>query len=397
MVKSQSGWYHQYCEPSRRLNCVYFLNDQTGWIVGDDGIIVKTTDGGNEWKTLTVIPLTSFGSVFFINANTGWISGGYWGEYNVGVLYKTTDSGLTWDNEINNHESFFIYSIYFKDEQTGWALDGTDNFGWRVLKSTNGGLNWNYLYSGHYLSSISFLNESTAWAFGCNPGATQGAVLKTTNGGLTWVDKFVPETDQFNSGCFVSENVGYGVGIDGSICKTTNGGKDWFKQSRSRASLNAVQFINENTGWAVGFDGILKTTNGGIDWGDQNITNQLIWSVDFINENTGWVVGNSGLILKTTDSGGSINMVPRTFTLYQNYPNPFNPKTRIKFYISDYSATTIIVYDMLGKIVSTIANGYYGPGKYEADFDASNLSSGIYFYRMQSGTFTDTKKMILIK
>jgi hypothetical protein len=98
-------------------------------------------------------------------------------------------------------------------------------------------------------------------------------------------------------------------------------------------------------------------------------------------------------------------LLPQEFILYQNYPNPFNPTTKIQFSIPNVIASEtkqsqiviLKVYDVLGNLVSTLVDEYKPAGKYEVKYDASNLSSGIYFYKLQSGNFVETKKMILLK
>ena len=119
----------------------------------------------------------------------------------------------------------------------------------------------------------------------------------------------------------------------------------------------------------------------------------------------GWFVDDIGIFIYTipTDISGDSNPV-YTFSLNQNYPNPFNPTTKIKYTIpsvtlsgSEGSLTTLKVYDVLGNQVAVLVNEKQPAGSYEIEFDASNLSSGIYFYKLVSGSFIDTKKMILMK
>ena len=88
---------------------------------------------------------------------------------------------------------------------------------------------------------------------------------------------------------------------------------------------------------------------------------------------------------------------PIDYSLYQNSPNPFNPSTSIKYQVASIEKVSLRVYDILGSKIATLVNEIKSPGKYEAIFDASELSSGIYFYRIKAGSFIDTKKMILIK
>jgi hypothetical protein len=89
--------------------------------------------------------------------------------------------------------------------------------------------------------------------------------------------------------------------------------------------------------------------------------------------------------------------VPENYSLYQNYPNPFNPTTKIKFDVARIGDVKIIVYDAMGREVQTLVNESLKPGTYEASFDGSQLTSGVYFYKITAGDFSQTKKMLMIK
>jgi hypothetical protein len=90
-------------------------------------------------------------------------------------------------------------------------------------------------------------------------------------------------------------------------------------------------------------------------------------------------------------------IIPREFTLSQNYPNPFNPTTKIMFALPKSSFTKLVIYDILGMEMATIVNNQLNAGTYEAEWNASKYPSGVYFYRLEAGSFVSTKKMILIK
>ncbi|NCS90419.1 MAG: T9SS type A sorting domain-containing protein, partial [Ignavibacteria bacterium] len=117
--------------------------------------------------------------------------------------------------------------------------------------------------------------------------------------------------------------------------------------------------------------------------------------------------GNYSYRLKQIDFDGSFAYywlnetvevsTPVEFALLQNYPNPFNPVTKIKYAVSIRQYTTLKVYNILGREVATLVNEYQAAGNYEVKFDASNLSSGVYFYKLQSGNFVQTKKLLLMK
>jgi len=89
--------------------------------------------------------------------------------------------------------------------------------------------------------------------------------------------------------------------------------------------------------------------------------------------------------------------IPKIFCLSQNYPNPFNPSTKIKYDIPKTSQVTIKVFDLIGREVTTLVNEIKQPGSYEAEFNASNFASGVYFYRIEAGNYVNVKKMVLVK
>ncbi|MDR3628279.1 MAG: T9SS type A sorting domain-containing protein, partial [Ignavibacteriaceae bacterium] len=88
---------------------------------------------------------------------------------------------------------------------------------------------------------------------------------------------------------------------------------------------------------------------------------------------------------------------PSGYYLSQNYPNPFNPNTVINYQLSAYSHVTLKVYDVLGRLVKTLIDGYKSQGNYSVNFNAADLASGIYFYQLKAGNFTETKKLSLLK
>ncbi|MCL4538602.1 MAG: T9SS type A sorting domain-containing protein, partial [Bacteroidetes bacterium] len=89
--------------------------------------------------------------------------------------------------------------------------------------------------------------------------------------------------------------------------------------------------------------------------------------------------------------------VPSSFMLKQNYPNPFNPATTIEYEVSSKQYVALKVYNVLGQKVALLVNGEQSPGYYKVNFDASRLPSGVYFYRLEAGSYSATKKMVLIR
>jgi len=114
----------------------------------------------------------------------------------------------------------------------------------------------------------------------------------------------------------------------------------------------------------------------------------------FKNPNRRW---DSVMVdISVTDIGENASK-PVLYKLYDNYPNPFNPSTTLRYSLPEASLTSIKIYDAVGKEVAVVVNEMKTAGTYQIEFNAVGLSSGIYYYSIQAGTFSETKKMILMK
>ncbi len=111
--------------------------------------------------------------------------------------------------------------------------------------------------------------------------------------------------------------------------------------------------------------------------------------------NGGLAVYNKGGVVSVKENGNNVS--PSKYLLYQNYPNPFNPSTTISYSISKSGFVQLRVYDMLGQEVANLVNKKQSAGNYKIEFNASSLTSGVYFYRIQAGNFVETKKLIVLK
>ena len=132
---------------------------------------------------------------------------------------------------------------------------------------------------------------------------------------------------------------------------------------------------------------------------------QALWGTSIAGASNGclvgWSVGATGTLVKLTGIPVGItnnqNQVPSTYSLSQNYPNPFNPSTKIEYSIPRAGLVDLKVFDILGREVAILVNEFKQAGNYTQVFDASKLASGVYFYSLKAGSFTETKKMLLVK
>jgi photosystem II stability/assembly factor-like uncharacterized protein len=413
--------------PLTNYSSCSFINSNTGYVSGYNSI-VKTTNGGDNWVEKWDSAGNNTNLINFINENTGW---GASLECNGSSepLYKTTNGGNNWSNigaiTINDYycTQIKIYRIQFLNDLTGWIAGNyhfwfgpSTNIDYGIIwKTTNGGINWTYvrLNTPEYFFDIKLINLNTGWAVGSSSG-----IFRTTNGGLNWIQQQGPYTSSMMNYKVapVNENTVYILSYysnnsNAYISKTMNGGLNWMGQLVCNGvGFYGLNFVNENIGWMCGNNGFMyATSNGGINWCFQQIpSSYLLTNVVFTDENTGWAVGSNGTILKTTS--GVISGIrttikensPVSFMLYQNYPNPFNPSTKIKFNIasnvrSQTANVKLIIYDIIGREIKILVNEQLQPGTYEVTFDGSALPSGVYFYKLETGNYTETEKMLLLK
>ncbi|MBS1492895.1 MAG: T9SS type A sorting domain-containing protein [Bacteroidetes bacterium] len=420
---AQNGWFLQYTT-QYPINNIYFLNENTGWACGDSGFVAKTTNGGLNWIGQYSPIRVCYKSIHFINENTGWVAGG--DDYilsTTGIL-NTTNGGANWYVLIYSGGYSTFSSIYILNKDTVFAaLSGYSMYQTEggFSRTTNGGVNWQPQVSGfggYQFSSIHFINNLTGWVlafFGNDTGLRLGRILKTTNCGANWVVQ-LRDSNLINSNLkqikFVNSQTGFAAGEGGRLLKTTDGGDSWIRKNTSTSrNLFSVSFINENTGWIGTYksgdtSGVLKTTNGGENWIKSTASSSLVsvGNMLFVNALTGWACSyqNGGIILKSitgglTNANNITSKIPDKFSLSQNYPNPFNPNTNIKFALTKSGFIKINVFDALGREVKNLVNENLPAGEYEVSFDGGDLNSGIYFYKLETDGFTETKKMILIK
>lgn len=387
---AQSGW-QTITLPSgvtktTRLN---FVNANTGYLMAN--AIYKTSDAGITWvQKTTTFDVSVFYSLAFLNSSTGYFCQAG------NITFKTTNGGDNWQQLSDNASG---YTMKFINVNTGWLA--SNRF---VAKTTNGGLNFTVTDLGdtaYALFCMDFINDNTGWVAGMK------SIFKTINGGVNWfgLSNFASSpTTQVFAMDFINESTGFLAGTGGMICKTTDSGITWEKTYPGTATLRDIKFVNNNTGWACGGGANLhKTTNTGSNWVKYNLdSTYFLIDIEFINENTGWLTTNTNKLFKTTD-GGTVfvtqisSNVPEIFELNQNYPNPFNPTTTINYKVKETVHITLKVYDSKGKEVETLTDENHNTGSYSIIFNASNLSSGIYYYKLSSENFSETKKMILIK
>ncbi|OGU79068.1 MAG: hypothetical protein A2254_10330 [Ignavibacteria bacterium RIFOXYA2_FULL_35_9] len=251
---------------------------------------------------------------------------------------------------------------------------------------------------------------------------TNSKIFHTTNNGISWEEQYSDTNNNVYSLYLMNSEFGWAVKSNGIVLHTINGGTPVELISFSGdVNLNDVTLnwitaseIN-NSGFEIHRKQVLshQSSVGNTEWeilgfinGNGTTTEPQAYS--FVDENLS--AGKYQYRLKQIDFDGTFeysNIIeiainsPTKFSLAQNYPNPFNPSTKIKWQSPVSGWQTLKVYDVLGNEVATLINEYRPAGSYEVKFDASsgirNPVSGIYFYQLKAGNYSDTKKMLLLK
>jgi photosystem II stability/assembly factor-like uncharacterized protein len=383
---------------------IKFTDSMHGWACGDNGNLVRTSDGGQHWQKINGLPSRSLNSLDFINTATGWL------VTDTGQIYKSTDSGSTWSLQFFLPRSGFA-DCKFIDDQTGFVSGGTRNgpvtqFNDGIIyKTVNGGTNWSvsasYLISIIGISSLNFPDNHNGWAIGDNEN-----LIKTTNAGQAWSSPisfrtiadstFLHGKDSvyaFITGLFFRDTlIGYGYGRYGYIVRTRDGGLSWTSVTRVTPWLEGMDFADNARGVIVGEHGVvLVSGDTGATWRmlyprQQNFYGAAWFrSVFFANPHNGWICGDSGLILKAsfydpqTGIASKKSFINTGGNSALSISNRAGAPIKISFTLAQAGPTSLVLCDLQGRTVRTIASGSMAAGGHTETFAPDNgLRSGVY-------------------
>jgi poly(3-hydroxybutyrate) depolymerase len=454
VIRTTDGGNNWVSQSSGTNNHLYDVTYADGiyTAVGHWGIIIRSSDSGNTWDIQTSGTTNKLNGVSFIDANNGTAVGWY------GTILRTTNGGNTWINQLftNNETHHFIYNgidrefyVFLPSNYMGrgafplmFALNGSGGTGYTAqdasrmssVADTSGfivvypnpvGANWNLNSDVGYISALidsvnSYYNVDLSRVYVCGfsfggymshqlgcqlfnriaaiapvAGTIQGSTisncLSTASPPVFYMhgtlDAVVPYSGVQNTLNFWIERNNANTSIDSVALPdidTTDGSTIMrynFRDSSGVARVVFYKVINGGHNWS-GTDYVFN----GVGAKNMDVnTSQEIWNFvkDFVN--------------KPTSIKDDPLSIPTNFLLSQNYPNPFNPSTNISWQSPVGSWQTLKVYDLMGREVATLVDEFKSAGNYEVNFDASKLSSGTYFYTLQAGDFSQTKKLILIK
>ena len=319
-------------------------------------------------------------------------------------LYASTEEGLSYLPAGGNYWIPLTkqWTYDFVEAPSGDKYTGTSG---GILKALGGEDSWSYIQSvGLPITSIYCVAVDTSKDLFA--GTSYNGIFISTDGGSFWSQTGVSSPFIFYSVITMAiDNEGrIFAGTDTSGAYSSDDlGVNW-NRIPSISGKGVICFlVNNPTTYFAGTSdsGVFASTDHGLSWHSVNngLTESSIMSLN-VDQQGHLYAGTSKGLFKSTGIVTRIDEksgVPSSFTLFQNYPNPFNPTTVINYQLSVNSDVTLKVYDILGRLVNTLIEERQTAGAHSVTFNASSLSSGVYFYRLAAGSYVETKKMILIK
>ncbi len=375
---------------------IKFESEASATLVGENGLIMRTDDGGLTWTEQTS------GTTNVLNSNDYYTDGinNYMlavGEN--GIILKSTDQGTTWEiktTETTEH----LHDVKILNAEVTYACGNNGT----LIISPDLGETWGIvpLSTNADLKSLSFFTDASLNQYGFLAGLA--VIFKMEVNGTLWqeadVQPIMNEIFKFNSIYMLDENQIFAAGDNGLLVMSNDGGLSWNRiETGFGLNVNEIKFTSPVNGVASCDDGyILLTQNGGLTW-SANKTPVIddLYSVNFANENFGISVGENGTELYTIDGGQTwttslssgdatyrVTITENSVTQLTNYPNPFNPNTKISYNLLNDAQVTAKIFDMLGRTVMDYGTNFQKAGTHTHEFNASGLSSGIYFYSVKT-------------
>jgi hypothetical protein len=323
-------------------------------------------------------------------------------SYNVlvgtsGATYVSTNKGANWTSTSGGGGvSAFAMSVSNLVSTNVFAGTGAG-----VFLSTNNGVVWKLVKTGLTTTDVRALAVSDTNIFA---GTLGGGVFLSTNNGSKWTAVGTSQMDgSVRALLFSGRNLFAGTG--NGVYVSSDKGSTWTSVSAGLETVGYVDALEAYTTnlYAGTWSGeVFLSTNNGTNW--TSISTNLVAngpvhafaiSNGFLFAGTNNGVWRLPLSVNTVDPGWVHS--PETFSLTQNFPNPFNPSTTIRYALPHRSHVTLTVFNTLGQQVAQLVNGDIDAGNHEIQFNATNLASGVYFYRIQAGSYVETRKLCLIR
>lgn len=377
----------------------FAINADTFFVSAKNGYILRTLDGGATWdSSKTLINSTVYLDIFFPSKSIGYACGGGVNSRNMSSIVKTINMGKTWDSITSNLYGYDFNKLYFINDSIGYFA------GEKLLKTSNGcrtlqNISLPFLFNE--IDAIYFFNKDTGivtTTLYVNSSKSIFRIVKTTDGGLNWLitfsDSNALSNDKFNDIDFRDKLSGHVIRNNGEILSTFDGGDTWLSSKpKDVISITDIWLSKKSQ---VGYftciikdsigtsGGIFKTIEGGKKW-ILNYKGYVGGKITMGTDNTGYAI-QSGQIIKTITGGGILDIKNIPFDTLHSliYPNPNDGH----FTINIDKVNSILIYNSIGSLVYSSVNGLN-------EIDISNFPKGLYFIKVLSSDKLYTQKILI--
>lgn len=375
-------------------------SDTLFYTTEDTGIIYRSFDGGESWTEFqTSAENVRIEDFSFPSHEIGYACGSTPFENNTGVVFKTENSGLTWDTLFTSLDFSGSTNIEFLNKDTGFVATGSE-----VIKTENGGMTFTTLeilpFGSH---SIHKLTSNSSGVIFVSTTQYQGSddnhrfsIYRSADLGLTWEEVYLNIVENpFDLNAynirdmhFPGSEVGYAVGGSGRVLKSIDAGLTWAESFISPFfNMKAVFFSSENVGYINNEFKIHKSIDGGETWTDQNILFSEVQDIQFATDDVGYAI-NIFNIFKTINGGEVVIGIsgPEIADKLTVYPNPTRKDVTVEF--SDGFIQTVEILDLNGKSILSVNEDY-------RSIDISRLEAGFYFLNVKTDKGIGIAKLVV--
>ncbi len=402
----KAQWVQSSGIPDSRM--IYSMAQSNGKMyagIGTSGLTVGalyvSTDNGVSWANST-LEWPGLSAVMSLAVKGNYIFAGTYED----DLFISSNNGLNWSHVVlNNSGGVFALGA------SGNNVVAYTNGQGPAWVTTNNGANWSITGTG----VVEIVNDFLS-AGGMFYAGTRNGLALSTNDGLTWTTAANNGTPVHPDGRKPMSGLLYRNGIIfanviNKIVYSSDFGANWIQTNISLSnfstSYSMVYYGGRIYAALYGLNdtskGVISTSNNGGNWshmgqgfGTTPSVRKLLVNSEYLLAGA-YTGGIYRIPLSVLTGVNHENETVKDFSLKQNYPNPFNPVTKINFTINQKGFTSLKVYDSMGRVISTLVSNELNEGNHSYSFNGSGLSSGIYFYKLESGSFSDTKRMILVK
>ena len=358
------------------------------------GRIFCSSNAGADWSMASVGPVSFWPREFIANGTLTYAA-------TAGGVFRSGDGGTTWISTSTGLDNEIVESILVRGSKLFAACqqDPMNPFTIVMYTSADSGNSWTATSVG-YPYSLHCLAEDSEYVYaGSNIG-----LLRSPDEGSTWEYMGrLPSNQAIYSIAHCGDKLLAGMEA-GGVAISSDQGENWFATDLTNPGVyDLLEFDSARTVLAATSTGVFVSTNRGINWTPAN--SGLMSSVSRVSADARYIYGATGgagvwrrpVSEIISSIGVTTSQSIHTYELLQNYPNPFNPTTTLRYTLPQRSHVTLIVFNTLGQQVATLVEAMEEPGEHSVKFDGRWLASGVYFYRLQAGSFVRTMKLVILR